>query len=60
MRFCDRIRWRSLPEVIEPQTLWNDDFEAFLDSRFGNLSLLIEKTMGTVINRLVRVPASYQ
>jgi len=31
---------------IEPQTLWNDDFEAFLESRQGNLSLLIKKKMG--------------
>jgi hypothetical protein len=31
---------------IGPQTLWNDDFEAFLASRQENISLLIEKTMG--------------
>ena len=59
------ISKRRLDEIlrshsIEPQTLWNDDFEAFLDSRFGNLSLLIEKTMGTATSKLVRVPAGYK
>ncbi len=30
---------------IEPQTLWNDDFDAFLDSRLKNLSRSIETAM---------------
>ena len=31
---------------IEPQTLWNDDFEAFLESRSEHLSLSIDRVMG--------------
>ena len=30
---------------LEPQTLWNNDFDAFLECRVENLSLLIEKKM---------------
>ncbi len=36
---------------IEPKTLWHDDFEAFLDSRMGDLSLLIEEMMGIKLSR---------
>ena len=31
---------------IEPQTLWNDDFEAFLKFRFEHLSLSVDRVMG--------------
>ena len=31
---------------IEPQTLWNDDFDAFLESRSANLVLSIDRVMG--------------
>ena len=34
---------------IEPQTLWNDDFEAFLESRSEHLSLSIDRVMGNNI-----------
>jgi len=36
---------------IEPKTLWSDDFEAFLDARMGDLSLLIEEMMGIKLSR---------
>jgi hypothetical protein len=36
---------------IEPKTLWSDDFEAFLDSRMEDLSLLIEEMMGLKLSR---------
>ncbi len=36
---------------IEPKTLWNDNFEAFLDARMGDLSLLIEEMMGIKLSR---------
>jgi hypothetical protein len=36
---------------IEPKTLWSDDFDAFLDSRMGDLSLLIEEMMGIKLSR---------
>jgi hypothetical protein len=40
---------------IEPQTLWNDDFEAFLKSRSEHLSLSIDRVMG---NNLSEVKAT--
>ena len=36
---------------VEPKTLWSDDFDAFLDSRMGDLSLLIEEMMGIKLSR---------
>jgi hypothetical protein len=50
------ISRRRLDEIlrshyIEPKTLWNDDFEAFLDARMEDLSLLIEEMMGIKISR---------
>jgi hypothetical protein len=32
---------------IEPQTLWNDDFEAFLKSRSEHISLSVDRVMGS-------------
>jgi hypothetical protein len=50
------ISRRRLDEIlrshyIEPKTLWNDDFEAFLDARMEDLSLLIEEMMGIKVSR---------
>lgn len=47
---------RRLDEIlrshyIEPKTLWNDDFDAFAESRMGDLSLLIEEMMGIEFSR---------
>ena len=44
------ISQKRLDEILrshslEPKTLWNDDFEAFLDSRLTNLSRSIETAM---------------
>lgn len=50
------ISRRRLDEIlrshyIEPKTLWRDDFEAFLDARMGDLSLLIEEMMGIKLSK---------
>jgi hypothetical protein len=41
----------SPTHYIEPKTLWNDDFKAFLDARMEDLSLLIEEMMGIKVSR---------
>jgi hypothetical protein len=56
------ISRRRLEEIlrshyIEPKTLWNDNFEAFLDSRMEDLSLLIEEMMGIKLSRINLVKA---
>jgi hypothetical protein len=50
------ISRRRLDEIlrshyIEPKTLWSDDFEAFLDARMEDLSILIEEMMGIKVSR---------
>lgn len=38
--------------LIEPQTLWNEDFEAFLKSRSEHLSLSIDRVMGNNLSEV--------
>ena len=61
------ISRRRLNEIlrshsIEPQTLWDDDFEAFLELRAENLSRLIAEMMGVATHELggISSPNSYR